>query len=131
MRRRLKSDPVIHFEFGAPDGGALTDFYSRLFGWEVRSSGPEYWLLSPGEGALAGGFPQTSGGMPPYFTVYVAVDDLEASIADAEKLGASRVVEPTNVPSVRTFSMIRDPAGNMIAIMAQDATASDRGGAPS
>ena len=44
---------------------------------------------------------------------------------------ASRVVEPTNVPGVGTFSMIRDSAGNMIAMMAQDATASDRGGAPS
>lgn len=125
------SHPVIHFEFGAPDGGALADFYGRLFGWQVQPSGPEYWLLSPGEGALAGGVLQTSGGMPPYFTVYVAVDDLEASIADAEKLGASRVVEPTNVPGVGTFSMIRDPAGNIIGMMVQDATASDRGVATS
>ncbi|NUU07251.1 VOC family protein [Leifsonia sp. C5G2] len=125
------SHPVIHFEFGAPDGGALADFYGRLFGWEVRPSGPEYWLLSPGGGGLAGGVLQTSGGTPPYFTVYVSVDDLEASIADAEKLGASRVVEATSVPGVGTFAMIRDPAGNLIGMMVQDTTASDRGGSPS
>lgn len=114
---------VIHFEFGAPDGGALADFYGRLFGWEVRPSGPGYWLLSPGGGALAGGVLQTSGGIPSYFTVYVDVDDLEASLADAERLGGSRAVPPTSVPGVGTFAMFRDPAGNMVGMMVQDEAA--------
>jgi predicted enzyme related to lactoylglutathione lyase len=117
------SHPVIHFEFGTPDGSALAEFYHRLFGWEVQPSGPEYWLLAPGEEGIAGGVLQTTGGIPPYFTVYVAVDDLGVALSDAEKLGASRIVEPTTVPGVGSFAMIRDPAGNMIGLMRQGETA--------
>jgi predicted enzyme related to lactoylglutathione lyase len=117
------SHPVIHFEFGGPDGAGLADFYGRLFGWEVQPSGPEYWLLSPGGGSLAGGVLQTSGGIPPYFTIYVAVDDLEQAMAQAEGLGASAIVQPTTVPGVGTFAMFRDPAGNMVGMMVQNAAA--------
>lgn len=117
------SHPIIHFEFGGPDGAALADFYGRLFGWEVRPSGPEYWLLSPGGGSLAGGVLQTGQGILPYFTVYVAVDDLEQAMADAETLGGSRIVPPTNVPGVGTFAMFRDPAGNMVGMMVQSSEA--------
>ena len=111
--------PIIHFEFGAPDAGALAEFYRRLFGWEVQPAGPEYWLLAPGAEGIGGGVLQTSRGIPPYFTVYVAVDDLDEALTDAEKLGAARIVPPTSVPGVGRFAMIRDPAGNMVGIMEQ------------
>lgn len=125
------SHPIIHFEFGSPDGEGLADFYGRLFGWEVQPSGPEYWLLSPGSGSLAGGVLQTSGGITPYFTVYVAVDDLDRAMEQAEALGASAIVPPTTVPGVGTFAMFRDPAGNMVGMMVQNAAAAGPGGASS
>ncbi len=125
------SHPIIHFEFGSPDGAGLVDFYSRLFGWEVRPSGPGYWLLWPGGGSLAGGVLQTSGGIPPYFTIYVAVDDLEQAMEQAEVLGASPIVKPTTVPGVGTFAMFRDPAGNMVGMMVQNAAAAGPGGGAS
>lgn len=113
------SHPVIHFEFGAPNGAALADFYRRLFDWDVRPAGPDYWLLSPAGGGISGGVMQTRGGIPPYFTVYVAVDDLEEALTDAEKLGASRLVPPTVIPGMGSFAMLRDPAGNTVGLMKQ------------
>ncbi len=111
--------PITQFEFGAADGAGLARFYGSLFGWEVRPSGPAYWLLSPAGGSLPGGVLQTTGGIPPYLTVYVAVDDLERALADAEKLGGSRVVPPTTVPGGSRFAMFRDPGGNVVGMMEQ------------
>lgn len=111
------ANPVIHFEFGAADGAGLAAFYGELFDWRVEPAGPEYWLLSPGDGSLGGAVLQVGEGVSPYVTVYVAIDDLELSLAKAEELGASRLVPETTVPGVGTFAMIRDPAGNMVALM--------------
>lgn len=109
--------PVIHFEFGAADGAGLAAFYKSLFDWRVEPAGPEYWLLSPGDGSVGGAVLQVSEGVPSYLAVYVAIDDLEQSLAKAEELGASQLVPETTVPGVGTFAMIRDPAGNMVGLM--------------
>lgn len=111
--------PVIHFELGTPDGAGLAGFYEKLFGWEVTPSGPEYWLLAPDGTGIGGGVMQTSGDMPPYLTIYIAVDDLEQAMGDAEGLGASLAVPPMEVPGVGRFALVNDPAGHLIGLMQQ------------
>jgi predicted enzyme related to lactoylglutathione lyase len=123
--------PVIHFELGAPDGADLALFYEKLFGWEVTPSGPEYWLLVPGGGGIGGGVMQTSGGMPPYLTIYIAVDDLEQALRDAQALGASSAVPPMEVPGVGRFALVNDPAGHLIGLMEQVAEPPEQVAAPS
>ena len=49
----------------------------------------------------------------------------------AEVLGASPIVKPTTVPGVGTFAMFRDPAGNMVGMMVQNAAAAGPGGGAS
>ena len=108
---------VIHFEIGGPDGPALHDFYHRMFDWKVQEGGPDYWLLDPGGEGIGGGVLQTSREMPPYVTVYVAVDDLDQALERAERLGGARVVPPMEIPGVGAFAMFRDPAGNVVGLM--------------
>jgi uncharacterized protein len=115
------SHPVIHFELGGPDGPALNDFYHRMFDWGVQESGPDYWLLDPGQEGIAGGVLQTREDMPPYVTVYVAVDDLDAAMDRAEALGGGRVVPPTEIAGVGSFAMFSDPAGNVVGLMHEQA----------
>jgi predicted enzyme related to lactoylglutathione lyase len=112
--------PVVHFEFGGADGSALAAFYGKLFGWGVRDSGPDYWLLQPGEEGIAGGVLQTSADMPPYVTVYVSVEDLDAFLTQAESLGGTRLVGPTPIPGVGAFALFRDPEGNVVGLMRED-----------
>lgn len=111
--------PVIHFELGAPDGAGLAGIYEKLFGWDVTPSGPEYWLLVPGGGGIGGGVMQTAGDMPSYLTIYIAVDDLEQSLREAEALGASRQVPPTEIPGVGRFALVNDPAGHLVGLLEQ------------
>jgi predicted enzyme related to lactoylglutathione lyase len=115
------TNPVIHFEIGGRDLARMTSFYGDLFGWNPTSAGPEYALVPAGADGvgLGGGLMQTSGDMPPYVTVYVAVDDLPAMLERAATLGAKTVVEPTVIPGIGEFAMFADPDGNVIGLLHQ------------
>ncbi|TCN27053.1 hypothetical protein EV644_1578 [Kribbella orskensis] len=116
------TNPVIHFEIGGSDLERMTSFYSKLFGWRPQPAGPEYALVPAGEDSvgIGGGLMQTRDEMPPYVTVYVAVDDLPAVLDRAGELGARTVVEPTTIPGVGQFAMVSDPDGNIIGLMRQE-----------
>ncbi|TCC30723.1 VOC family protein [Kribbella speibonae] len=113
------TNPVIHFEIGGPDLGRMASFYGDLFGWQLQPAGPEYSLVPAGADGIGGGLLQTSGEMPPYVTVYVAVDDLRAMLDRAVALGAKTVVEPTEIPGIGWFALFADPDGNTIGLLRQ------------
>lgn len=115
--------PVAMFEIVSENHESLGRFYSDLFGWSVSSDpawGP-YGIIDTqsGEGAVSGGIgpaeiPGDSG-----MKIYVRVDDLEAALARAVKLGGQRLVEPTPLPEgFGTFAMFADPDGNAVGLWA-------------
>ena len=111
--------PVVHFEIAGPDGEGLVAFYRDLFGWDLKESGPDYWLTAPSDGGIGGGVMLTRGEMPSYVTVYASTDDLEGSLRRAEELGGGTVVPPTEIPGVGFFAMFRDPGGNIIGLFGE------------
>ncbi|MCR5879018.1 VOC family protein [Phenylobacterium sp. J367] len=56
-------------------------------------------------------------GVPPNWTSYVAVDDVDAAAAKATTLGGEVQVPPTDIPGIGRFAVIADPTGAVIAIM--------------
>jgi hypothetical protein len=74
------ANPVVHWEIGGRDLDKMADFYRQLFGWESAGFDPDYRLVELGEG-IGGGFMHCRDDMPAYVTVYVAVDDLDATLA--------------------------------------------------
>ena len=107
---------VIHFEISGPDGAQLTTFYRDLFGWTITDAGPGYWLVQQVESGIGGGLMQGEGEIPPYVTVYVSTDDLDASLERATELGGEVVVKETPIPGMGSFAMFKDPAGNVIGL---------------
>src|SRR6478735_5922345 len=109
--------PVAWFEIIGPEPSVLVDFYRELFDWAVTES-PDagYSLIDTGGGgdAIGGGIggvqsPGDRGGV----TVYLRVDDLQASLDKAERLGGATVVPPTALPGdFGQFAMFADPAGH-------------------
>jgi predicted enzyme related to lactoylglutathione lyase len=97
-------------------------FYADLFGWTAHdmpmAGGSTYTLFRRGGTDIAGCMPNQGHGKgsPPAWLVYVAVDDVDASSAKARALGATAVVEPTDIPGIGRFSVIRDPHGAVLAL---------------
>jgi predicted enzyme related to lactoylglutathione lyase len=110
--------PVVHFEFTSTNLPRLKTFYSSLFGWELNDEQmPGYTLVSTGgEGGIGGGMMAATGEVPPYFTMYVQVPDLQASLDQAVSLGGQVAVPPTEIPGHGAFAMFIDPDGNPVGL---------------
>jgi len=110
------SNSVVHWEIGGRDLDTLAAFYRGLFGWEAAGFDADYRLVEAHEG-IGGGLMRCRDDMPNYVTIYVAVDDLDASLARAAELGGTQVVPPTEIPGVGSFALFQDPEGNTIGLL--------------
>ncbi|GAB3611114.1 VOC family protein [Humibacter ginsengiterrae] len=114
--------PVAMFEITARDSEAAVKFYSELFGWTTQpAEGGGYALVDTGggEGAIPGGIGQPEHGDVPRTTVYVRVDDLQASLDKAVELGGSVLVPPTQLPAdYGWFAILADPEGTPVGLWA-------------
>jgi predicted enzyme related to lactoylglutathione lyase len=107
--------PVVHFEVIGQDGDKLRSYYGELFGWEFDADNPmEYGLVS-GAG-IGGGVAKGPDGYEGHVTFYVEVPDVEATLAQAESLGGSRVFGPDQVMEGLILGQFTDPEGHLIGL---------------
>ena len=111
--------PVMHFEMIAKDTKKLKNFYTKLFGWRAEDyQGMDYAMLHADlKNGISGGVGGEATGLPPGLAIYVQVDDVEKFLAQARKLGATKVLqEPYDIPQVGRFAVFTDPEGNRIGL---------------
>jgi predicted enzyme related to lactoylglutathione lyase len=115
------ASPVVHFEIRADDPDLARQFFGPLFGWTFPEGAlPGYSYVDTGvEGAIPGGIGPTQGGSS-LVTFFVGVEDVAATLAEAEKLGGKVVQPATSVPGV-TFGLLASPAGQIVGLASQDA----------
>ena len=112
-----KGNPVTWFEIQGKDGAKTQKFYSDLFGWKVDANNPmNYGMVEGGEGGIGGGLAGSQDGKPA-LTVYVDVDDLQATLDKAKSLGAEIVMPPMDVPGGPKIAQFKDPDGNVVGLM--------------
>src|SRR5262245_59787023 len=112
---------VAWFEITGTDPGSLLDFYRELFGWTTADSGEAGYTLvdtGAGESAIGGGIGATqSPDDPGGVTIYMKVDDLQAYLDKADKLGGKTLMPPTDLPGeFGRFALFADPAGHTIGL---------------
>ena len=56
-------------------------------------------------------------GIPPHWTLYITVEDCDASATTVKQLGGTLVVPPTHIPTVGRFCMITNPQGAYISLI--------------
>jgi predicted enzyme related to lactoylglutathione lyase len=108
-------------ELHTSDPTKALSFYEKVVGFSHRSMdmGPEgaYHIVSRGGVDRGGATRHLASGVPPHWLPYVAVDDPDATIARAAKLGATIPVAPADIPGVGRFAVLKDPTGAVLAIM--------------
>ena len=115
--------PVVHWEFWTKEPQKVSDFYSKVFEWNIKHI-PEmdYHLVETGgTGGINGGiFTPKQGAWPSNLAFYIDVDDIAAynkKIADA---GGKILVENQEVPGVGSFSLFSDPDGRVLGLWKQN-----------
>jgi hypothetical protein len=117
-RRYGEIGALCWVELRTTDPEAAGDFYRRLFGWGHRDSsadapGGHYveWLdgAEPIGGMMR--IPEEWGPVPPHWSIYLLVDDVDAVAARVGELGGKVVVPPTDIAGVGRFAAFADPQG--------------------
>jgi len=111
------SNKVVHFEVVGKDGKKLQEFFSQLFDWTVDANNPmNYGMTDPAQTGIGGGISAGQDPSQSYVTVYVEVDDLQATLDKAESLGGKTVMPPMDVPEGPTIAMFTDPEGHVMGL---------------
>lgn len=111
-----------YVELITPDQGAAESFYRELFGWDVESvpvPGYGAYLTATKEGdrvaGIGGQLPGTEG-QPAFWGVYLAVDDIEATLARVEPAGGTVEAGPFDVMEHGRSALVRDPTGVRVSL---------------
>jgi uncharacterized protein len=117
---------LAHIAINSDDDVATRRFWERLFGWRFEDWGPPGFAnasLGPAPMQVAAiqrrrelveGV-RTTG---PELTI--AVDDLDAVLADLEPAGGRLVMGRSTIPSVGELAFVADPSGNVIGVIRFD-----------
>ncbi len=119
----MNEDNLKHGAFGwtelmTTDHDSAKEFYTKLFGWETEKypmEGGEYTVVKVG-GEPIGGIMSTPPGCeaPPCWSVYVTVDDVDATAAKVKELGGKIIRPPMDIPQIGRFCVIQDSQGAVI-----------------
>lgn len=112
-------------DLATPNPSASKEFYAALFGWEyddqpTDQQGVDY-TMAQRNGQSAAGMMQLSPemaarGMPPVWSTYVAVDDLDATVERVESAGGGVMQPPMQVMDAGRMAVIADPCGAVICL---------------
>jgi len=100
-------------ELVTPDVERAKAFYGSTFGWTaepMEAGGMPYTIFNVAGNAAAGATTPPMEGIPPHWAVYFAVDDTDATVAQAKARGATVVTEALDSPAGR-MAGLRDPQG--------------------
>lgn len=98
------------------------DFYGKMFGWEFTDKKMDdmtYTMIKKG-GKDFGGIweipTEMQNQIPSHWLAYILVDNLDQSVENAVKNGATVVKPKQQVGDMGTFAILKDPAGAHIAL---------------
>jgi uncharacterized protein len=106
-------------ELASPDPQASGEFYAGLFGWDVspmEGAPTPYLVIKNGERSN-GGIAELQPGVPPHWLVYFATEEIDAGVAKAEQLGATKLSGPHDI-GIAKFAVMADPQGATFALYA-------------
>ncbi len=111
----------VWHELRTTDRATALKFYSTLMGWETKdvSMGPgEPYGLCLMNGKDMAGITKSKAPahVPPHWLPYIAVDDVDKSVAKLQELGGKLLGPAMDIPNVGRFAPVADPQGAAFAL---------------
>jgi uncharacterized protein len=102
------------------DIGAAKSFYGEILGWTARDTdmGEMTYTIfrRAGDVDAGGGMTMPPGMEAPLWLTYIATDNVDESAEKAKGLGAAIQTQPTDIPDIGRFAVIKDPTGAAVGI---------------
>jgi predicted enzyme related to lactoylglutathione lyase len=110
---------ICYIEIPAIDISRSSEFYKRVFGWNIRTRGDGSVAFDDGVGQVSGvwvlGRPPAA---KPGFMIYVMVDSVAATLNEIVASGGE-IVQPIGADAPEITARFRDPGGNVIGLYQQ------------
>lgn len=121
----MAKHPISHIEIPAANPGTVSEFYNEVFDWQIETNPMHDYVMFQDGGNLRGGFPGPAESIykPDRLLVYIATDDIDATLVDIEAHGGKTVIPRTEIPQVGSWAVFADPAGNHVGIFVRRAPA--------
>jgi hypothetical protein len=121
MPPTLSNGKICYIEMPATDIARSSDFYKKVFGWNLRTRGDGSVAFDDTTGEVSGTWVR---GRPPAATpgllLYIMVDSVAATV-DAVVANGGEIVQPIGADAPEITARFRDPGGNVIGLYQQPA----------
>lgn len=113
------------YELMTTDTAAAGEFYSKVIGWTTKKMGDDpipYTIFEKDGIGVAGlmDLPKDAGPMPAWIG-YIHVPDVDAYAERLKQAGGGILREPTDVPGMLRFCVVKDPQGAPFVLFTVDA----------
>jgi predicted enzyme related to lactoylglutathione lyase len=126
--RHARGNPpgdFIWYELITPDPVAAKSFYDAVVGWDIEpqpSGDMDYRMIRRSDGGNAGGVMRltddmASHGARPTWLGYINVDDVDSTVASAEKAGGKVLMPAFDIPGIGRIALVTDPQGAPFYVM--------------
>jgi len=137
----VMAQPLVHGRFIwqgliTEDPAGAAPFYSRVIGWRAEPSAvdPSYTIVSAASGPVAGisklSDANRAQGARADWMSFIGADDVDALVAQAEKLGAKVHRAAADIDKVGRYAILADPQGATFALFKPLESAPPKAGAP-
>jgi uncharacterized protein len=115
--------PFVWYDLMAHDVASARKFYGSVVGWNFTDSGAPnepYAIINAGKIGIGGMMSfraDDSKSIPPFWSGYIYVPDVDAKIKDIEARGGKLYRGPIDVPGMVRFAIVLDPHGAMFNIL--------------
>lgn len=113
------ANTLVWSELQTNDLKAARAFYHAVFDWKYAVDENGYVACKVGDRTHAGmmAIAEDWGDVPPNWSLYFLVEDVEAAAATVHELGGKLLVPPTPAGAVGKFAVAQDPQGGVFSVM--------------
>jgi uncharacterized protein len=112
---------IVHFELPSADTERAKAFWGGVFGWKFGGmTEPFVYLMTEGEEPVGAIFQSDAAGSGPI--VYMATDDIDATIAKVRDAGGS-ADDKEPIPQTGWIARCKDTEGNSFSLFQSDDSA--------
>src|SRR5579859_3224413 len=121
MPPTLGNGKICYIEMPATDIARSSEFYQKVFGWNVRKRGDGSTAFDDTTGQVSGAWVLgRSPAAKPGLLIYIMVDSV-AAMVDAVTANGGEIVQPIGADAHEITARFRDPGGNVIGLYQQPA----------
>ncbi|MGE5647937.1 MAG: VOC family protein [Acidobacteriota bacterium] len=112
---------ICYVELPATDVARSSEFYKRVFGWNIRQRGDGKTAFDDTTGQVSGAWVTGRPPAPsPGLLIYILVDSVAATL-DAITASGGEIVQPIGADAPEITARFRDPGGNVIGLYQEPA----------